>query len=1061
MKLWDISIKQPVFMTMVLIAGIVMGIFSYFRMPVDVYPNVEFPIVVVTTVYPGAGPSEVEDQVTKKLEEELGAISGIDTVQSTSSEGLSMIIMQFKLDQSADKVAEQVREKVGLLRNQLPSGIQEPVIQRYNPSDQPIMKMGVADRTGKLSPAELRKLVEDTVQAPLQRVANVAAVEVTGGEEREIRILLDKEAMQARHISPNQVIAALQAENLNIPGGSITSGAQELSVRTPGNFQSLDDIRNVVLVDRGTPVYLRDVAKVEDGYKTRDSITRLNGQESVIINVRKQSGANTVTVVQEVKAALQPIIAANPDLEVTIASDQSIQVEHSVAGAVEDLLWGALLASIVVFAFFGDLRSTLVTIAGLPVIMISTLFFMNLMGIGLNNISLLALALVVGLVIDDAIVVRENILRWVHKGTPPREAASIGTEEVFLPVLATTATVMAVFLPVAYAEGIIGRFFVAFGLTVAIAMAISFFESLTMAPMLSAYFIGKPKPHKAGKKKKEVQYEDGEAMNWLDRLYGRILRTVLNHKWLTIFVTLAIFAGSIYSTRFMTFAFVPTVDQHQLDMQVELPAGTSLAAAQQEALKIEQILRQHPAVTDLFTTIGTTGNPGKLDFFAKLDEKVNSRAVIDEVRAAFAQAPGLNFSQGSSLTSSTSDIVVEVRGLSNTSYDELGAQAAKVMEQLKTVPGLVDFNSTYKTGQPEVRLVVDRAKAAELGLNTGAIGSTIRTLVNGQVVSTYRGDANEADIRVLLDTPNGATVDSILDLSLMTPAGALVPLRQVAHAEAATGPGQLMRIDRQPTVRVSANVAGRPVAAATGEVTALLPKIQPQLPAGMVVGMGGTAEMQAEGFRSLGLAMLLSVIFIYMVLASQFNSFVQPLLIMIALPLAIVGALLALLITGRALDMTAFIGFIMLMGLVTKNSILLVDFANRERNRGADARHAMLKAGPIRLRPILMTSLSMILAMIPLVLGLSSGGEFRQGMSIAIMGGLITSTLLTLLIVPAAYVLVVSWQERWAARRAKRRAAKEAREAAKWAAANPAPDMHDEVMVPDAAMVSAASSASD
>ncbi len=858
------------------------------------------------------------------------------------------------------------------------------------------------------------------MQAPLQRVANVAAVDVAGGQQREVRILLNSEAIQARRISPQQIVAALQSENLNIPGGSLVTGAQELSLRTPGNFTSLDDIRNVVLVDRGTPVYLSDVATVQDGFKKRDSITRLNGEESVVVSIRKQSGSNTVTVVEDVKKALEPINEKESNLEITIASDQSIQVSSSVEGAIEDLLWGALLAALVVFVFFADLRSTIVTIAGLPVIMISTLFFMNLMGIGLNNISLLALALVVGLVIDDAIVVRENILRWVHKGYSPRDAASIGTAEVFLPVLATTATVMAVFLPVAYAEGIIGRFFVAFGITVAIAMAISFVESLTMAPMLSAYFIGKPK---AGKEpKKEVEYEDGEAMTWLDRLYSRVLHLVLRHKWVTILLTTALVAGSLYGATFLTFSFVPAIDQHQFDMQVSLPAGTPLTVAQAEAIRIEGILRQHPAVTDIFTTIGSTGAPEKLDFFAKLTDQSNSRAVIDEVRQAFAQAPGLSFSQGSGITGAATDIVVETRGLANTDYATLAAQANVVMEQLKTVPGLVDFTTTYTSGRPEIQFVVNRDKAAELGLSTAQIGTTIRTLVNGQVVTTYRGDGKEADIRVLLDDTNPAGVDDILNLSLLTSTGRLIPLRQVAQPEQATGPGQILRVDRQPTIRISANVAGRPVPVVSGEVTALVQTMQ--LPDGMLVKMGGSTDAQTQGFQSLGLAMLLSVVFIYMVLASQFNSFVQPLLIMIALPLAIVGALLALLITGKALDLTAFIGFIMLMGLVTKNSILLVDFANRERAKGLNAHDAMLKAGPIRLRPILMTSIALILAMIPLVLGLSAGGEFRQSMSIAIMGGMITSTLLTLLIVPVAYALVVGWQERWSARRAARQAAK-------------------------------------
>ena len=501
-------------------------------------------------------------------------------------------------------------------------------------------------------------------------------------------------------------------------------------------------------------------------------------------------------------------------------------MRSSVDGAIEDLLWGALLASLVVFAFFGDLRSTIVTIAGLPVIMISTLFFMNLMGIGLNNISLLALALVVGLVIDDAIVVRENILRWVHMGTPPREAASVGTAEVFLPVLATTATVMAVFLPVAFAEGIIGRFFVAFGLTVAIAMAISFFESLTMAPMLSAYFIGKPKKKKQDAKvKKEAHYEEGEAMNWLDRFYGRTLRVVLRMKWVTLLLTILIFAGSVYAATFLTFSFVPTIDQHQFTMQVKLPAGTPLAASQAEATRIEAILRQHPSVTDILTTVGSTGAPENLSFFVKLQDKTDSRAVMNEMRQAFSQAPGLTFSQAAGLTGATSDVVVEVRGLSSTKYADLGAEAAKVMEQVKTVPGLADLNTTFTSGRPEVRFVVDRQKAAELGLSTAQIGSTIRTLVNGQVVTTYRGDDDEADIRVLLDDRSGAGVDEILNLSLLTPTGKLIPLRQVAKPEEAAGPGQILRVDKQPTIRINANIAGRPVPAGVGEVTAMVEKM--------------------------------------------------------------------------------------------------------------------------------------------------------------------------------------------------------------------------------------------
>jgi len=1026
MKLWDVSIRQPVFMTMILVAGIVMGIFSYFRMPVDIFPNVEFPIVVVSTIYPGASPDEMEDQITSVLEEELSTIGGIEQVSSTSAESVSTIVLQFDLNESADKVNQEVREKVNLLRSQLPTGIQEPIIRRFNPSDQPVLLFGVADATGQLAPVELRALVEEKIQAPLQQVGGVAAVDVDGGEVREIKINLNMQALQARRISPQQVVSALQTQNLTIPGGAVIESGKELLVRTPGNFQTLPDIENVVISQRGTtPIYLRDVAAVVDSFETRDTITRLNGEESVVVRVRKQSGTNTAAVVGGVKEQLDPIIAANPDLEVVISSDQSVQVERNTMGALEDLLWGAVLASLVVLVFFRDLRNTLVTMAGLPVIMISSLFFMDLFGIGLNQLSLLALALVVGLVIDDAIVVRENILRWLQKGYKPREAASLGTQEVVLAVLATGATILAVFVPVAYAEGIIGRFFRDFGLTVSIAIVVSTFESLTLAPMLSAYFF-KAEENEDRIIKEGDEHEEA-ANSWLSRFYAVLLNWTLRHRWITIFLAFAIMGGSIYSVRFINQSFVPKTEEHLFNLNMELPAGAPLEMTQQEAIKVEEILRSHPHVTAVFTSIGATGAPERASFVVKLDEDTATQPVIDAMRGPLTGVPGLSFITGGGPGGAATDIAINVKGISGTDYEALGTEALAIAEQLKSIPGLVDVNSSYKPGRPELRLEVDRQRASQLGLNTAQLGSTVRLLVNGEVVSTYRGEGPEADIRVQLQESNRSSQEDILNINLLSPTGQLIPVRNVAQVELAAGPNQISRQDRQSLITISANVAGRDIPEATAEVTEFLAMLN--MPAGMIVELGGNAQTQADSFRSLGLALALSVIFIYMVLASQFGSFIQPLLIMIAMPLAIIGALLALLITRRPLDLTAFIGFIMLMGLVTKNSILLVDFANRAREAGANAADAMRRAGPIRLRPILMTSLSMILAMIPVALGFSAGGEFRAAMSVAIMGGMITSTFLTLLIVPVAYAMVVGALDNMAAKRATRRAVKEAKQA--------------------------------
>ncbi|MCB0105336.1 MAG: efflux RND transporter permease subunit, partial [Caldilineaceae bacterium] len=648
MKIWDLSIRQPVFMTMILTAGIVLGTVSFFRMPVNLFPEVDFPVVLVTTIYPGAGPEEVEEQITSVLEEELNSVNGIETITSQSSEGVSTIIMQFSLDASVDKVSQDVREKVNLKRNELPDGILEPVVRRFNPTDNPIILFGVTDTTGQLSPAELRRTVERTVQAPLQGIDGVAAVDVDGGQIREIQVYLDLAALEARRLAPQQVISAIQTENLNVPAGALSEGDKESLVRTTGRFESIEDLRDLAVRKQGTPVYLRDVAAVVDGFEERETITRLNGEESVVVRIRKESGSNTLAVSADVKAELANIQEANPNLAIVVAGDEADIISESTNGALEDLLWSALLATLVVLVFFRDLRNTLITMSGLPVIMIATIFFMDVLDISLNQISLLALALVVGLVIDDGIVVRENIMRWIEKGYRPAEAASKGTAEVIIPVLATSATILAVFLPVAYAEGIIGKFFRDFGLTVSLAIIVSTFEALTMAPMLSAYFF---------KAKEEYDEEDvvidesaGDERvhsGILERIYGAILNWTLDHKLFAVLLTIAVIAGSIYSARFIEQSFLPNLDRGQFDASLEFPPGTPLAVTEREAIKVESIIRSHPLVADVFTTIGGTGNPERATFFVKVVEldrgKVDTRQVIDELRGPLAAVPGISF----------------------------------------------------------------------------------------------------------------------------------------------------------------------------------------------------------------------------------------------------------------------------------------------------------------------------------------------------------------------------------------------------------------------------------
>lgn len=1019
MKIWDISIRQPVFITMVLLAVVVLGIVSYIRIPVDLLPDVSFPVVSVSTSYPGASPKEVEDQVTSVLEESLGSLPGVDSITSTSAEGFSNVLIQFTLETDDEQAAQDVRERVSTLTNQLPRDANDPVVRQFDFSELPIMSFSVADTTGQYTPAELRNLVEDEIQQQLERVPGVALVDVQGGQEREVKVQLDLAALTSRRIVPQQVVQALQTENLNVAGGNVRVGEQELSVRTFGTFQTTEEIESVIVTQRGTaPVYVRDVADVEDGFADRETITRLNGKESVTVNIRKQSGTNTTDVAERVTRRLDEIRDANPELQIITARDDSEFVQESINDAIKDLIYGGIFATLVVFAFFRDVRSTIITMLGLPAILIGTFIFMDALGITLNSLTVLALALCVGLVIDDAIVVRENIFRWLEMGYSPREAASKGTAEVALPVVATTATIVSVFLPIAYAEGIIGQFFRDFGLTVTIAVLLSLVEAVTLAPMLSAYFFKKDTDTPRNIDEEAGRETAGDS--WLDRLYSRALNWTLDHKLFAIAISVVVIVISLVSFPFVDQAFIPDFNQGEFDATLKMPPGTPLEVTERQAIEIESRLLERPDIADVFTTIGGQGTPDEASFFVKLEggAEADTEAAVARLRQEFSglsdvlsfQATSQQGGGGGSTLLGSRDVVIQMVSTTD-DYPGLIVASDSLVEDLKTVPGLADIESSYRPGKPELSVRVNRQRAADLGLTTAQIGSTIRILVNGQVASTFRGEGPESDIRVELQEGDQSNVDRLLNVNLLSTTGRLVPLRNLAELNLTSGPTEIQRIDRQPAIVVGGNYTGeRSDADVLADVRAKLDSVTAPT---VDVKLAGEAEAQQESFGNLLTSLVLAIVFIYMALASQFGSFTQPLLIMLALPLAVIGAVLALVFTGRPFDMTAMIGMILLMGLVTKNSILLVDFANRERERGASADLAMRRAGPVRLRPILMTALSLILGLAPVALALGAGSGFRAPLATAVIGGMVTSTFLTLFIVPLAYSLFVGWLDRF------------------------------------------------
>jgi HAE1 family hydrophobic/amphiphilic exporter-1 len=1035
MRPWDISIRNPVFITMIMLALVVLGVMAYTGMPLDFFPDVSYPTMAILTIYPGASPSEVENQVTRRIEEAMVAAPGVESVQARSSEGFSVVIVSFSLDKDAKAAVQEVREKIANVRSSLPDDVLEPSIAAYDPSSLPILSISVAAKTAVAGSQNIRETVTKDVLPRLQRIEGVADAAVTGGREREIQVLLDAAALAARRVAPQQVIQTILAESWSIPGGSIQQQGQNLLLRTPGNFQKVEDVVNLQIATALGAVRVGEIATVQDGWKKLDTYSRLDGQEAVVITIRKQSGTNTVQVAGRVKAALATLSAERPDLNLTTVRDQSIFVKESFDDAMSELLIGAFMAALVVFIFFRNFRNTLVTVAGLPIILLGTFAAMSALGMTLNIVSLLALTLSVGLIIDDAIVVRENVFRHMEMGKPPKEASSQGTAEVAMPVIAMSLTIVSVFLPIAFVGGLIGKFLNSFGLVVSIAVLISLVEALTFAPMLSAYLFKQQKP-KIAAGGEEVAGLGHASLGLIERAYLRILHWTLRYRWVTVAFGVLILGVSLYGATLLKPAFMPSVDQATINVAMSLAPGTSLAETDRQSRAVEARLLSRPDVKSVLASIGGRGAPENASFVVNLKPGNSSEHFVTSARAEMADVPGISFS-GTSFTSMSSGgsgvmgkpVQITLQTIGDT--DALNEFSTGLAAQLKTVPGLVDVDVSYRPGKPEVLVAVDRRKAADLGINIATVGSTLRTLVEGSTVATYRGAGAEADIRVQLREEDRRKLDQILELQVPTPRG-FVSFRQIAHLEEADGPTEINRLDRQHAVIIGADTTGRPQADVVNEITQILQSTP--LPAGVTWKFTGEQKLQSESFGAMGMAMLLAVVFVYMVLASQFGSFIQPLVIMLALPLAAIGGLLALLAFSKPLDMTAMIGLILLMGLVTKNSILLVDLTNKmRRQRGLARDAALLAAGPIRLRPILMTTLSLILGMLPVAIGLGTGSSFRQPMAITVIGGLITSTILTLVLVPTAYSLVEGGLARLAAGR-QARAARAAQRAARKAA---------------------------
>jgi len=1038
-----VSIGNPVMATMVMLAFVVLGLFSYQRLAVDQFPNVDFPVVVVQMEYPGASPEIVESEVTKKVEEAVNTVAGINSLFSRSYQGVSVVVIEFNLDIDGRKAAEDVREKVALIRPLLRDEVKEPRVSRFDPASAPIFNVAVLSPDGRLSAQELTTWATQVLLKRLENVRGVGAVTVVGGINREINLYLKPAALEALGIGVDQVIAAVRSENQELPLGAIRSREQERVVQINARLKRPEDFRDIVVARRGSSnvasgggalaVRLWQVADVVDGPQEIESLALYNGQRTVLLSVQKSQGENTIAVVDGLyKALAQSASVTPPGIKTEVNRDNSRAIRVSVANLQKTLFEGAALTVLIVFLFLNSWRSTVITGLTLPIALIGTFLVMYAFGFTINGVTMMALSLCVGLLIDDAIVVRENIVRHVQMGKSAHQAALDGTNEIGLAVLATTLSIVAVFLPIGFMGGIVGKFFHEFGITIVAAVLISMFVSFTLDPMLSSIWED-PHAHGVHRGTPVTLYDKtiGRVTGLFDHLsarlsdaYQAILGWSLAHRLATLVLALSTFVGSFFLIPVLGTEFLPKADYSETQVNFYTPVGSSIEATEERARQVDAALREMPEVKHTVTTINSGQAAGKIyaAMYVRLTDRQSRSRSIEQLnlpmRERLARIPGITVTNvGVIDLGGSKSLQFSVQG---TDLAELERLSGIITARLRKIPGLVDLDTTLKPDNPTVAVEVRRDAASDFGLNVNTLAGTLRALVAGQTVGDWRApDGESYDVNVRLAPSQRNALADLQGLPLNVAPAAdgsprVVRLSQVAQVTPSAGPYQINRRDLNREIMIDANALGR----SSGDISADIKKVLDEIawPPGYRYVFGGSTKNMNESFEYAVGALALAVVFIYMILASQFRSFLQPLALMSSLPLTLIGVVLALLLFRSTLNMFSIIGVVMLMGLVTKNAILLVDFAIRSRagehagEHGLDhdtapltREEALLHAARVRLRPILMTTLAMIFGMVPLAFALSEGSEERAPMGQAVIGGVFTSSLLTLVVVPVIY----------------------------------------------------------
>ncbi|MFT3713574.1 MAG: efflux RND transporter permease subunit [Archangium sp.] len=1016
MTLSDLSIKRPVFTTMLSLLLIVLGLLGVSRLGTDLFPDVSFPFVTIQTIYRGAGPSEIETQINKPLEDAVAGIQGVDTIQSFSRENVGLVFVQFKLTVPLDRAVQEVRDKVAGVQG-LPHDADVPKVSRIDIGAAPILTYAV---NADMESARLVQLIKDKVEPALAQIEGVAQVRTVGGDKREIRVDIDLDKAKSAGVAPAQVAERIGMENVDVPAGRFDLGPSELTVRSLGQFKNVDEI-GLLPISRsaqlGTQVRLDEIATVTDGVADRRTIARLNGKEAVIMEVVKQPGSNTVEVTRAVKERMEQLV---PELGhgfgASILIENSTFIEANTHEVVIALVFGGFMAVLIILLFLLDVRGTFISSLALPTSVIGTFFVMYLLDYTLNQMTLLALTLAIGLLIDDAVVVREAITHRLELGESPADAASKGTKDVFLAVLATTFSLVAVFVPVAFMPGIVGQFFKQFGLTISAAVVISMFISFTLDPMLSARLSRRlgPDSHRGENALAAGLRRFFEGM---ERVYGRILKWTLVHRWKTAGITLAIIAGSVFASSTLGNDFMVPQDRSTFIVQLKLPEGSSMKESTERAEQAEGMLREIDDLTDLYALVGADpngfGGDSNTVRFRVLTKprdkrKLTLRQMKDAARERLQTLPATEVAiidppdiEG---LGDFFPIMIYVMG---PDFEGLTAEANRVADTLRAMktakgdPMVSDIRVVTNPPKPELAIDIDRARASDTGLSAGALGMQLRLAMNGSVVGKLREGTEETEIVVRLAEKDRANPETLTSLEVFTPSGPRA-IGDVASISTKETPSVIEHFNRQRRVYV---LAAASQYTSLGEVATRVKDELKTPPDGYSYFFDGQMKILGEQNTATAVVGILAVLFLYMVLGSQFESFKHPITVMVSIPLALIGAGLALFVTGWSLTLGAVIGLFLLVGLVTKNAILLVDQTLQNLRAGQDLDTALLNAGPRRLRPILMTSAAMAIGMVPTAMGRGMGFEFRAPMAIGVIGGVITSTFLTLLVVPLIFAV--------------------------------------------------------